>query len=66
LVHCGSLLVQLEQALEHLVVGQVDRPAVGGGDRDIQLLVDVVEPGRVLVVEIGERAVVRLLRRFRS
>jgi hypothetical protein len=50
----GAFLVQGEQAREDFVVGEVGRPAVGGGDRRIQLLVDVVEPRRALVVEVGE------------
>jgi len=41
----GSGLVEREQALEDLFVGEVGRSAVGGGDRGVELLVDVVEPG---------------------
>ena len=57
----GPGLVEREQALEDLLVGEVGGPAVGGGDRRVQFLVDVVEPGRALVVEVRERALLQFL-----
>jgi hypothetical protein len=59
----GSGLVEREQALEDLLVGEVGGPAIGG-DRRVQLPVDVVEPGRALVVEVGERSLLQLLGAF--
>ena len=55
----AALLVELEQALEDHVVGEAIAPigpAVGGGDGLVQVAMGMVEPGRALVVEIGERA----------
>ena len=53
---CGPLQIQLEELGEKFVVGQGRRPAVGGEDGGVELAVDVVEPRRALVVEIGEGA----------
>ena len=53
--------VEREQALEDLLVGEVGGPAVGGGDCCVQLPVNVAEPGRALVVELGERALLQVL-----
>ena len=40
------------------------RPAVGGCDGAVEGVVGVGEPARALVVEIGERALLQLDRRF--
>lgn len=51
-----SLSVQREQAPQHLVVVQVDRPTVGGDDRFIQGAMGIRQPRRALVVEVGQGA----------
>ena len=50
-----SAEVQLEQLFEDRVVTGVQRPAVGGKDGPVEIVVGVCEPGRALVVEISER-----------
>lgn len=53
--------IQLQQPPQNLLIAQIRRPAVGGGYRGVQAAVDVVEPGRALVVEIRERPLRELL-----
>ena len=58
----GPLEVELEQPAQDLVVGHggaVVGPAVGDGDGLVEGLVGVGEPGRALVVEVGEGALFR-------
>jgi len=43
-----------------LVVGQIGGPAVGGGDGGVEFLVGQVQPGRTLVVKVGEGALLEL------
>ena len=52
----GAFEVEGEEAGEDFVVGEVGRPAVGGGDGGVEFLVRHVEPGGALVVEVRERA----------
>src|SRR5579871_4148676 len=51
----SPLQVQPEQPFQDLLIGQVYRPAVGGEDGGIQLLMRHVLPGRSLVIETGQR-----------
>ncbi len=50
------LQIQRQQPLQHLLIGEIMRPAVGVEDGRIQLPVRQVEPGWSLVVEVGQRA----------
>lgn len=52
----GALLVEREQAGEHVVVGKIGGPAICGNDGGIQLAVQIVEPGWALIVESGQGA----------
>src|SRR5271165_3796753 len=65
----GARQVEIKQARQHLVVGQVGRPAVGGGDGFIEGAMQVVEPdalgGAAHVVEVGEGAGLQDGGRFR-
>jgi len=56
----GAGEVKFQEAGEDPVVAQVGGPAVGGGDREIQLLVRVVKPRRALDLEIRERTLLEL------
>ena len=51
----SAFLVELEQPLEDLLVGEIGRPAVGLCHGGIQIAVSSVEPRGALVVEIGQR-----------
>jgi hypothetical protein len=57
-------MVQGEQALADLLVGEVDGPAIGSGHGFVELLVREIEPGRPLVVEVGQRALLQFHRAF--
>ena len=46
------LEVEGEEAFEDLGVGEVEGPAVGGEDGGVECQVNVLEPGRALVVEV--------------
>jgi hypothetical protein len=48
--------IERQQARQRLVLAYVGRPAIGGGDRRVEVAVRVVEPGRTLVIEIGQGA----------
>ena len=50
----SSVVIQGQQALQHFLVGQVGRPAVGRGDSGVQRVVDVGKPCRTIVIEIGQ------------
>ena len=55
--------IQRQQAAEDFFVGGfggVVGPAVGGGDGLVELLVREIEPGRALVVEVGQRALLEI------
>ena len=41
---------------QRLLLGDIGRPAIGGGDRGVELAMRVVEPGRALVVGTGQGA----------
>ena len=56
----APLQVQRQQPLQDLLVAQVVRPAVGVEDRLVQLPVGQVQPGRALVVEVGQGALLQL------
>jgi hypothetical protein len=58
------LQIQVQEAGEDLLIRQVRRPTVGGGDRLIQAAVGQVEPGGTLVVEIRQRPLFELFCRF--
>jgi hypothetical protein len=53
--------IESEKAGEDFVVGEIEGPAVGGGEGGIEALVGAVEPGGADVVEVGERALGELL-----
>jgi hypothetical protein len=55
----GSRPIQREQAAQYFFIAEVHRPAVGGGHRVIQRLMGVNQPGRALVVEVGQGALFR-------
>jgi hypothetical protein len=46
----GALAVELEQPGQRVLLVDVGGPAIGGGDRGIELAMRVVEPGRPLVL----------------
>jgi hypothetical protein len=48
--------VEREQPLQNLLVAEVGRPAVGGGDGSVEAAVGQGEPGGTLVVQVRERA----------
>lgn len=50
----GPFQIERQQPRQNIVIAQVIRPAIGGKDGGIEFLVDVVEPGGALVVEVGE------------
>ena len=59
-----ALPVQRQQPAQDLVVGHRRRvvgPAVGGGHRGVERVVRLRQPGRALVVEVGQRALGELL-----
>jgi hypothetical protein len=56
------LKIERQESGQEFVVGKFAGPAVGGEDGGVELLVREVEPGRALVVEIRERALLELLR----
>ena len=62
LLSTGPFEVQGQQAFEDVVVGEVVGPAVGVEDGVVERLVGNVEPGRALVVEVGEGALLQLPR----
>jgi hypothetical protein len=49
----SALAVELEQPRQCLLFADIGGPAIGGGDRSVELAMGVVEPGRPFVVEIG-------------
>ena len=61
----GAFEVEGEQTLENLSVAQVCRPTVGGGHGGIEFLVGQIQPGRALVVEVGQRPLLQLRRAVR-
>ena len=50
------LKIAREQPLQHLVIADLGRPAVGGEDGGVERCVEVGEPGGAFVVEIRQRA----------
>ena len=50
----GALQVEGEQFGQEFIIAERRRPAVGGEDGGVELLVGEVEPGGALVVEVGE------------
>ena len=55
--------IQRQQSPEDFVIwqlGGVISPAVGGGDGFVEFLVREIEPGRTLVVEVGQRALLEV------
>jgi hypothetical protein len=52
----GAFEVERQEARQRLPFADVGRPAISGGDRRVEVAVRVVEPGRPLVIEIGQRA----------
>jgi len=50
------LQIYRKQPLQYLLIAEVMRPAIGIADGRIQLPVRQIKPGRSLVVEIGQRA----------
>ena len=53
-------LVQLKQPLENFLIAQQPRleirpPAIGSGHRPVEIAVRMVQPGRALIVKIGQR-----------
>jgi hypothetical protein len=48
--------IEFQQFRQRILFGNVGGPAIGGGDRRIEIAVRVGEPLRARVVEIGERA----------
>jgi hypothetical protein len=59
-----TLQVQRQQSAQDFVIGHrrhVVCPAVGRGHRGVERLVRLRQPGRALVVEVGERALGEIL-----
>lgn len=50
--------IEIEKSFQNLVVGKIGRPAIGGGDRRIEIGMGVGEPRRAGVVEIGQRPLI--------
>jgi hypothetical protein len=55
--------IQFEQFRQRVLFGNVGGPAIGGGDRRIEIALRVGEPLRTCVVEVGERALLEFGRR---
>lgn len=56
----AALQVERQQAGDDLFVTEIVRPAVGGEDGLVQRPVGQVEPGRALVVQVGQGALFEL------
>ena len=53
-------LIQLEQTLDDAVIAQRPLPAVGGGDGRVEVAVQMIQPRRARVVEVGQGAFFQL------
>jgi hypothetical protein len=50
----GSLQIEGEQALKDLFAGEVVGPTVGVQDGVLKIVVGKVEPGRAVILQVGE------------
>ena len=55
-----SLLVQDQQSLQDLFVAEIERPAIRVEHGPVEFLVGQVEPGRALVVYVGQGTLFQL------
>ena len=68
--YCASFLrrrafeVERQEPRQRFLFGHIGRPAIGGGDRGVEIAMRVVEPGRPLVVEVGQGALLEDRRGF--
>jgi hypothetical protein len=52
----GAVEIEGEETRQRVFLGNVGRPAIGGGNRGVEVAMRVVEPSRTLVVELGQGA----------
>jgi hypothetical protein len=60
-ITCRPLQIERQQAFQDLFVAQIVRLAVGIEHGLVELAMGQIEPGRPLVVEVGQRALLELL-----
>jgi len=60
LANCGTAQVQLDQPGEHLLMVQGILPPIRGIDHAVEPLVSLLQPSRSLVVEVGERTLLKV------
>jgi hypothetical protein len=51
-----AFAVERQEPRQRLFFGEAGGPAIGGGDRGVEVAMRIVEPGRMLVVQIGQDA----------
>ncbi len=53
------LQVQFQQPRQNFIIAQIGRAAISGEDRLVQLAMRVLQPRWILIVEIGQRALLQ-------